>query len=249
MNHDNRLKRKKKKKSQLSITLLLPTAAIDQIHFCKTQALVHSWTDVWVQTTKWKNPGKFMKNTSSCKKTKLYHKWRHSQSRGVLWAPVLLEVLSFLEYTRGRILVDGETNAINIVPNNIYCFRKLLSAIAVSLEKGHWSERTSTFSALNSISRTTNATSNLLHMAWWLQAHTSSSRTTDFLCFIRRVSIYCSHSAAPCPGLEMTHLTALTLIIQQHLNCDLSHHKGRLLLQAHTSSNFRYEGGFDTTQS
>lgn len=77
-------------------------------------------------------------------------------------------------------------------------------------------ERTSTFSVLNSISRTTNAAFNLLHVAWWLQAHISSSRTTDFLCFIRRVSIYCNHSTAPCPGLEMTHLTALIII--QHTN-------------------------------
>lgn len=42
-------------------------------------------------------------------------------------------VLSFLEYIRQRILADGETNVINIVWNNIYCFWKLLSAVAVSM--------------------------------------------------------------------------------------------------------------------
>lgn len=63
-----------------------------------------------------------------------------------MWAPVLMEVLSFLEYTRGRILVDGKTNVINIVPNNIYCFRKLLSAIAVSLEKGQRGAHIDSFS-------------------------------------------------------------------------------------------------------
>lgn len=38
-------------------------------------------------------------------------------------------VVVFLECITGRILVDGRTNIINIVQNNIYCCWKLLSAM------------------------------------------------------------------------------------------------------------------------
>lgn len=41
-------------------------------------------------------------------------------------------VVFVLECIIGRILVDGRTNAINIVSNNIYCCWKLLSAVLLS---------------------------------------------------------------------------------------------------------------------
>lgn len=105
----------------------LPNMTQDSIIYLRNVGLVHSWTDVWAHTRgnipdyKWKvQSGYSLKvNKSQNEGTA---KAEESSRLQCLWG-------LFLECITGTILVDGKTDIINIVQNNIYCCWKLLSAM------------------------------------------------------------------------------------------------------------------------